>query len=320
LGATGVRKLGVTEEVKPGDAFHLGSCTKAMTAVLVAMLVEEGKLRWEMTLSEAFPELRESMHASFCNVTVDHLLAHRGGLPNQSWPRDKTLDDMRVLPGTLNEQRAQYVAMMLEQEPERPPGTEFIYSNASYVILGVLIERATKTPWEQFIRERIFVPLHMTTAGFGPMGVPGGVEQPWQHKVVGGKLEPVPPEPPNDNPPIFAPSGGIHCSIQNWAAFISALLTDRCDGGLLAPDTRARLLTPQFGGAYAGGWNLQDANSDDPALLHSGSNTMNYCLAVVLPKRQLAVLIATNRGDEEDQILHAFGQLANTLTAKYLPQ
>ena len=53
LGATGVRKAGTNVSVTRSDAFHIGSCTKAMTATLLAILIDQGRLRWETTLAEA---------------------------------------------------------------------------------------------------------------------------------------------------------------------------------------------------------------------------------------------------------------------------
>ena len=88
LGVVGVRKSGTDVNALPADPFHMGSCTKAMTATLIAMLVEQGKLRWDTTIAEIFPELAGDMDPTYRNVTVDHLLAHRSGLPGSgaSWP------------------------------------------------------------------------------------------------------------------------------------------------------------------------------------------------------------------------------------------
>src|SRR2546421_79764 len=61
VGATGFRKYGDPARVTAEDQFHIGSCTKSMTATLIGMLVEEGKLRWDLTLAEAFPELKKKM-------------------------------------------------------------------------------------------------------------------------------------------------------------------------------------------------------------------------------------------------------------------
>src|SRR5262245_36895912 len=80
-GAVGVRKAGTDVSVTVNDLWHLGSNTKAMTATLIGTLVEEGKLRWDSTTAEVFPELAADFTPQFRDVTVSHLLSHRAGLP-----------------------------------------------------------------------------------------------------------------------------------------------------------------------------------------------------------------------------------------------
>lgn len=316
LGVTGVREWGGATPATHEDAWHLGSCTKAMTATLIAMLIEEGKLRWDAPLAELFPELTADMHSDYRRVTVDQLLAHRSGLPNETWPRGKTFSDIHNLPGTVREQRMQFVRMKLAEPPEAPPGTRFIYSNTGYTVLGAILERVTDTAWEQLMEERLFMPLGMTTAGFGPMGTEGRVDQPLQHHFVDGKPVPVPPLPTSDNPPAIAPSGRVHCSMRDWTAFLMALMKDKQDGGLLTPETRKRLWTPQFDDIQTGGWVVAEKDSDmGPVFQHAGSNTMNYCFAVLAPDRQAAVLVAVNRGG--DTLAAECGELANRLFEKY---
>jgi CubicO group peptidase (beta-lactamase class C family) len=80
-GGAGVRKRGSAERITLDDRFHLGSCTKAMTATLVAMLVEEGKLNWTTTLGELFADTVKPLHPAWEKVTLRQVLAHRAGLP-----------------------------------------------------------------------------------------------------------------------------------------------------------------------------------------------------------------------------------------------
>src|ERR1051326_8775428 len=80
-GAAGVRKRGTAERITLDDRFHLGYCTKAMTATLVAMLVEEGKLNWTTTLGELFADTVKTMHPAWEEVTLRQVLEHRAGLP-----------------------------------------------------------------------------------------------------------------------------------------------------------------------------------------------------------------------------------------------
>src|SRR5882672_3704353 len=79
-GAAGVRKRGTAERITLDNQFQLGSCTKAMTATLVAMLVEEGKLNWATTLGELFADTVKPMHPAWEKVTLRQVLAHRASL------------------------------------------------------------------------------------------------------------------------------------------------------------------------------------------------------------------------------------------------
>lgn len=299
-GATGFRKAGNDVQVTSNDKFHIGSCTKAMTATIIAMLVERRKLRWGITLSEAFPDMAKEMHPDYRNVTLSHLLDHRGGLPpaNKSWPKDKSFMDMYNLPGSAMEQRLAYARMILRQEPEAKPGTKYIYSNAGYSIAGVIAERAMKTPWENLMRTMLFEPLGMTTAGFGAMGTPGKIDQPWQHRMNDKKLSAVEPGRFSDNPPVLGPGGTVHCSIRDWAKFITAHLKGpKGEGCLLKSETFALLHTAGFGGDYASGWVVTKRDwAGGKVFTHTGSNTMNFAVVWMAPKRDFAVLVASNQG------------------------
>jgi CubicO group peptidase (beta-lactamase class C family) len=299
-GATGFRKAGNNVQVTSNDKFHIGSCTKAMTATIIAMLVERGKLRWGITLSEAFPDMAKEMHPDYRNVTLSHLLDHRGGLPpaNKSWPKDKSFMDMYNLPGSAMEQRMAYARMILRQEPEAKPGKKYIYSNAGYSIAGVIAEQAMKTPWENLMRTMLFEPLGMTTAGFGAMGTPGKIDQPWQHRMNDKKLSAVEPGRFSDNPPVLGPGGTVHCSIRDWAKFITAHLAGpKGEGGLLKSETFALLHTAGFGGDYASGWVVTKRDwAGGKVFTHTGSNTMNFAVVWMAPKRDFAVLVASNQG------------------------
>ena len=81
IGATGWRKDGGKEMVTLEDKFHIGSCTKSMTATLAARLVEQGKITWRTTIADVFPELKNAMHEDYRAVTLDQLISHRGGVP-----------------------------------------------------------------------------------------------------------------------------------------------------------------------------------------------------------------------------------------------
>jgi len=299
-GATGFRKDGNDVKVTADDKFHIGSCTKAMTATIIAMLVERGKLRWDMTLGAAFSDMTEDMHPTYRDVTLRHLLAHRAGLAgsSQSWPKGKSFMDMHNLPGTPAEQRLAYARMMLAQEPLAKPGAKYVYSNAGYAIAGVIAERAAKKPWETLMRDMLFEPLGMTTAGFGAMGTPGRIDQPWQHTIRDGKLWAIGPGPFSDNPAVIGPGGTVHCSMRDWAKFVAVHLNGpRGRSDLLKRETFAALHTADFGGTYTAGWRITKRDwAGGKVLTHTGSNNQNFAVVWMAPKRNFAVLAACNQG------------------------
>jgi len=300
VGAVGVRKKGADVPVAAGDRFHIGSCTKAMTATLAEILVERKKLRWEMTLAEAFPDLAPRMHEAYRTVTLLQCAAHRSGMPgaDHTWPKGMEFLAVHRLPGPPRAQRRAYVAKILAQEPAVQPGTAFRYSNAGYAVLGAACEVAADAPWEDLMRRHLFEPLGMTTAGFGAMGSAGKIAQPWQHKVFDGKETPLEPGPLIDNPPAIGPAGTVHCSLRDWAAFVEAHL----DGARGRPTPLAvtdwkRLHAPPFGDDYALGWGVVERGwAGGTALTHAGSNGMNYAVVWLAPKVDFAVLAATNTG------------------------
>ena len=88
LGAVGVRRIGATERVQANDLWHLGSNTKSMTATLIAMLVEQGKLTWQTTIADIFPDLLSKIRPDYHKLTLVQLLSHRAGIPGQDKGQD----------------------------------------------------------------------------------------------------------------------------------------------------------------------------------------------------------------------------------------
>ena len=84
VAADGIRKVGATEPVTVGDKFHLGSCTKAMTATMIACVIHDTKLRWDSTIADVLPDIVGKAHPDFQKVTVRQLVDHTSGLPKDS--------------------------------------------------------------------------------------------------------------------------------------------------------------------------------------------------------------------------------------------
>lgn len=287
VGAVGVRKAGSAVPVTAADLIHLGSCTKAMTATLIGQLIDARQLSLTTPMSEVFPELRPRMNPDAAKITVAQLLSHTAGLAaNLKWGEiDATRKPIRL-------QRNAAVEQLLTAAPLHAPGTRYEYSNAGYVLLGAILEHKTDQSWESLIESRLFKPLKMTSAGFGPPGVRGGVDQPWGHVRRLGAMVPI----QADNPPVMGPAGRVHCTIADWGKFVATLVPPHPPRPeLVKPQTLAALLTPGPAGEYAGGWIVTSRPwAGGTTLTHAGSNTMWFCVAWVAPKRNFAVLVATN--------------------------
>jgi D-alanyl-D-alanine carboxypeptidase len=296
VAAAGLRRLGAPDPVRVGDRFHVGSNTKAITATLLAVLVEEGRLAWTTRPADVLPELRGSIHPAYRDVTLEQLLAHRAGVPAYT-----SGFALAFLPDSLYAQggrtsaawRRAFVLHVLGEEPKVPPGTRFLYSNAGYTVAAAMAEAVTGESWEALLQARVLRPLGMP----GGYGWPGAADpaQPWGHwrKLFRG----VRPHDPNGEyqlGALLAPAGDVHLSIGGYARFLQEHLRGLRGGdGLLRAATVQRLHTPT--GDYALGWIVQPF-AGARASAHEGSAGTFHAIAVVLAERDLAVAVFANAG------------------------
>jgi CubicO group peptidase (beta-lactamase class C family) len=136
--------------VKPETIFQSGSMGKQFTATAVMMLMEEGKLSLDDRITKYFPDGPEAWR----NITVRHLLTHTSGMTDYpqgfDMRRDYTEDELY--------QRIKTVPLAFQ------PGEKWSYSNLAYVMLGILIHKVSGKFYGDFLQERVFKPLGMSTA------------------------------------------------------------------------------------------------------------------------------------------------------------
>lgn len=323
VGAVGLRKAGSPQRVTADDKWHIGSCTKSMTAALAAMVVEDGAMRWDTTPAEMFADLESQMQPEWRDVTLEQLLAHRGGAPsdlNEQGLWDRLWQRADQPPRS---QRAYLTRELLtKHEPVSLPGTKAVYSNAGYALVGHAIEELLDHPWEDLLRQRLFAPLGMTGAGFGAPASVGQVDQPWGHKGgEDGTFEPVAPGLHADNPAAIGPGGTVHCRIADLARYAAWHLAGaRGEGTLLHPETFERLHTPLAADSeYALGWVATERPWGGGAVLtHAGSNTMFYAVIWIAPSKDFAVVVCTNAGGPVAE--KATDTAAAALIREYLSQ
>jgi D-alanyl-D-alanine carboxypeptidase len=288
MGVVGVRKRGETVAATLDDLWHLGSNGKAMTAAMIARLVERGVMRWNLTLVDAFPELGKDIPVSMRDINVEHLLSHRAGLAANFDTRQY------VTRRDLGRARLDVLVATLKQGTNSKPGEKILYSNLGYTIASAMAERVTGKPYETLMREEVFTPLKMTSAGFQGTGSPGKIDQPWPHAANG---QPAPSNGPDmDNVPTMAAAGTIHMNLSDYGAFIAELLKATQGKSTWLTQATAQSLLQTRGDDYALGWLVPERKwAAGRAFHHGGDNTMNYSLVWGSANKDVAVIFLTNQ-------------------------
>ncbi len=244
---------GEENPVNSSSRFHIGSTTKSMTAVLVAMLIKEGKLSYDMTLTQALPDM--PMRDEYRTITISDLLNNKAGiiafqLTAHEDPEvvKKLMEEIPTAYPDPTEQRREVTKLALSLEPIAKPGTKVIYSNVGWPIIGFILEQVAGRSYEDLLYERIFKPLGMNTTKIG--GWPASESQPDQPR--GHYIDPENPGIPlpqklNDEYVLSAwmnPSGGVHCSVHDYALYAREhLLGLQGKGKLLGQEEYATLHT-----------------------------------------------------------------------------
>ncbi|MBY9066490.1 beta-lactamase family protein [Hyphomonas sp. WL0036] len=292
LAVTGARAKG-GEPVAPGDAWHIGSNTKMLTALGWGRLVDAGGARWGMTLGEIFEG--DDLAPGWRDVTIEELLAHRSGAaanPGGFWMLGAGRNGEPVA-----RQRAKLVDATLKQGP---PGTRgaFVYSNLGYIIAGRAMEKVAGTgeTYEQLMW-RLVIKQAPDGAGRGfGFGPPKAIQG---HKptLLGG-MKPAGFGQEADNAPAFASAGTAHISLEGHARLLLSFLEGP---DALPAAMRQKLMTPYPDAAsdYALGWGVQTGKDGSKAYLHAGSNTMWLSQVVVLPEPGAVIIVNTNQAGKD---------------------
>jgi CubicO group peptidase (beta-lactamase class C family) len=233
----GVRELGKTAPVDTHTLFAIGSTTKAMTAALIAMLVDEKKVEWDAPVTQYLPWFQLKDPAATRELMVRDLLTHRAGLGNADYlwygQANSTTEILR---------RVRLI------DPSYPIRSGFIYQNIMYAAAGAVIESASGKPWAEMMRTRIFEPLGMT--GTVPtatmLGATTNVATPHDVDVLNGQVRTI----ENVSVDPVAAAGAVWSSVGDMSKWMQFLLDGGRVGGtngkrLLSEASFAELFTPQ---------------------------------------------------------------------------
>jgi CubicO group peptidase (beta-lactamase class C family) len=297
IGVAGRRRVESDERVELDDRWHLGSDTKAMTATLAAMFVEDGAIAWDTPVTSVFSSFSTAIHADLRSVTMVHLFNHRSGLTGDLLNEFPSIwSTLWQNQGAIDAQRLWFSEEMLTIAPVVQLESAYVYSNAGFMVAGAMLEQRSGTTWEAAMRSRLFDPLGMASCGFGVPGSAGLVDEPRGHTLSPLASTQI------DNPPALGPAGTVHCSLEDWGLFASLHLRgSRADTALLSRASFDRLHTPpSFEPGYAYGWGVTSRTwAGGTVYTHNGSNTMWFAVIWLAPAIDRAYLAVTNiAGDD----------------------
>jgi CubicO group peptidase (beta-lactamase class C family) len=297
----GNRELRTSAKIDSHTNFRLASFTKQFTAAAIMLLVRDGKLRYSQTLTQIFPDFP----AYGRSITIRNLLTHTGGLPdyenlmNDSWTPASQIQDAEVL-DLLKRQTAGKFA----------PGSSWDYSNSGYVMLGLIVAKVSGEPFADFLRHRIFGPLHMDSTVLFVDGMNTVASRAYGHSKRAEGFE----ETDQSSTSATQGDGGIYSNLEDLAKWDNALESHK----LLSAAEMREALTPVklTGGAqpkwpikpdddnlapgkpvaYGYGWFLDPLN-ERARMWHSGSTRGFSTVIERFTEKPLTVVVLSNRTD-----------------------
>lgn len=302
----GELRTGRGEPVDADSLFKIASTTKAMTTTVLARLVDQGKLRWDDPVIKHLPEFR--MHDAWVtqNMQVRDLLIHNSGLRAFA-------GDLMLWPEPNNFGRDDIIAGLAHLRPTHSFRANYAYDNLLYVVAGKVAERAGGKPYEELVKEHLFVPLGMDRCQVGSWSrdAVGNIAQPHVREnganvVVREDGEQIP-----DNPLMAA--GGVRCSLKDMLAWMNAWLVPEQHPGWLSDQQRREVWTLQVPmpisgrmrewdnthlSGYGYGWRLSDVDGHWK-VAHTGTLMGMYTSLVLLPDQRNGFILMTN-GESED--------------------
>jgi CubicO group peptidase (beta-lactamase class C family) len=301
----GVRKLGEPAPVDADTLFGIASNSKAFTAAALAMLVDEGKVDWDDPVIKYLPAFRINDPFVSSQLTVRDLLCHRTGLGLGA-------GDLLFWPDT-DLSRDQVVAAARGLRPTSSLRSKYAYNNLAFVVAGQLVPAVTGKSWDEFIRERIFTPLGMTSSSITSAGFKPGVNFAVPHSRgwrLEGELKPIAWTPDD----TWAAAAGIKSSANDLTKWVIAQLDDGklADGRrLFSKRTHDEMWSPQTivpirdwpaalastrpnFATYGLGWGLRDYRGHK-VVSHGGALTGMVSIVFLVPDEKLGIAVLTNQ-------------------------
>ncbi len=330
----GVRRIDDPAPVTTKTLFGIASNTKAFTAAAVGILVDEGKVEWDGPVTRYLPDFRVADPYVSSQLMVRDLLSHRTGLGLGQ-------GDLTFFPDTTFS-RAEVLEAARHLKPVTSLRSAYAYNNLTFVVAGQLVARVSGQEWDDFIRQRILVPVGMTSTVTTGGAVPQGAE------LGAAALARVAPQGPLHAlvPTVdktWAGAAGIRSNVEDLSKWVMLHLRQGKlpDGKQVfsaaaqkqmwsmqipttigTPRPGLERATPQFAG-YGLGWSLRDY-AGHKVVSHGGALTGMVSTVQMMPDQNLGIVVLTNQeetGAQSAIVYHVFdhflGLPANDWIAGY---
>jgi CubicO group peptidase (beta-lactamase class C family) len=274
--------------VTPSTLFAIGSSTKAFTASLVGMMVDEGRMDWDDPVTKYLPyfELKIDTDDPEAAVTIRDLLAHRSGFTR-----------MGILWAGAAVPREEVLRTAIRAEPWSPFREKFFYNNVTFLAAGMASGIAAGSSWEDLLAERIFTPLGMnsssTSIGVAQEDARLSLGYTWNEETRTYEVLPMRPLG------SIAPAGAINSNVLDMAQWLRFQLGHGSFGGqvLLSEaqhrETWSKQIEVAPGVDYGMGWMLRSVA--DQKVVEHGGNIDGFAAEVALfPDADLGFVLLTN--------------------------
>ena len=277
--AYGNRRLTPAMPATTTTRYNIGSITKQFTAAALLLLAEDGKLSLDDKVAKWLPELTRSN-----DIALHQLLSMTAGYQD-FWPQDYVFSDL------LEPTPPQRIADRWARIPlDFEPGTKWEYSNTNYTIAGLIVEQASGKGLFEFLRERVFTPLRMTSVADADTGALGPADAGGYTRYALGPWRPAPKEAKGW---LFG-CGQLAMTAHDLALWDIALI----NRARLRPasyalmETEARLVNG-LGAGYGLGVNVSSANGRR-RISHSGGASGYFTYHEVYPDDRTAIVVLSN--------------------------
>ncbi|TDE42269.1 serine hydrolase [Flavobacterium rhamnosiphilum] len=314
----GVKSILTNEKVDANTLFGIASNSKAFTSAALAMLVDEGKVKWDDKVIKNLPNFKMYNEYVTNEFTIRDLLTHRSGLGLGA-------GDLMWWPGGSNFTPKDIIENLQYLKPVSAFRTQYDYDNLLYIVAGEVIRVASGLSWCDFVEQRMMKPLEMNNSAASFVRLKDTTNIIVPHVPIDGKLKVI----SRYKNQILDPAGGIYSSVNDMSKWMIMQLNNGKYGAenqqLFSEKEHNEMWTPQtimpvttkppyntHFRSYGLGWYLTDEKGYKQ-VRHSGSLEGIVTLVTLLPELNLGIIVLTNQ-----QSGAAFYAISNTIKDSYL--